>query len=204
MKARTIAGFNVSCVGDSRTYSYLPSRTGNTLSDRVAMHVLKWISPTYIKYSWLDRGSDERQYCSPGIDLPIASILRSKFGSYPEYHTSLDDLEFVTPEGLDGGYWAIRRALEAIENNQVYKSTVLCEPQMGKRGLYPTLSTKSSAESTRLIMNFLTYCDGTRTLLEIADKIDAPIWELYKLVNTLSDAELIKKCSHQHCSEALI
>ena len=113
MKKKIIAGFNVSCVGDNRTYSYLPSRKGETLSDEIAQHVLKWIDKSYKTYTWFDRGSDERQYCAPGIDLPVASILRTKYGEYPEYHTSLDNFDnVVTAEGLDGGYWAIRKALE--------------------------------------------------------------------------------------------
>jgi aminopeptidase-like protein len=93
----------------------LPSRSGGTLSDVIAKHVLKWTDVNYVEYSWFDRGSDERQYCAPGVDLPIASILRTKFEEHPEYHTSLDDLEnVVTPNGLDGGYWIIRKAIEAL------------------------------------------------------------------------------------------
>lgn len=143
MKQKIIAGFNVTCVGDDRVYSYLPSRNGKTISDDVAKHVLKHIDPSYKSYSWTDRGSDERQYCAPGVDLPIASIMRSKFSNYDEYHTSLDDLTFVvSPQGLEGGYQAIRYAIEAIENNVYPISNFLCEPQLGKRGLYPSLSTK--------------------------------------------------------------
>jgi len=193
LKNKVFAGFNVSCVGDNRSYSFLPSRKGNTISDNVAKHTLSWIDPNYTNYSWLDRGSDERQYCAPGIDLPIASIMRTKYGQYPEYHTSLDDLEnVVTPEGLDGGYWALRRAIEAIEKNKTYKTTVLCEPQMGKRGLYPSLSLKKSNEQVRLMMNFISFCDGFSSLIEIAEKLNVPIWELYDLANKLESYNLIR------------
>ena len=87
MREKVFAGFNVTCIGDDRSYSYVPSRAGDTISDQVALHVLKWTDPQFVKYTWFDRGSDERQYCAPGIDLLIASI-RTKYGEYPEYHTS--------------------------------------------------------------------------------------------------------------------
>ena len=192
LKKKVIAGFNITCVGDDRSYSYLPSRNGNTISDKVAKHVLKWIEPNYKIYSWLDRGSDERQYCAPGIDLPIASILRSKYGQYPEYHTSLDDLDnVVTPKGLDGGYWALRRALELIEKNRFYKTKIFCEPQMSKRALYPTLSTKNKVPRVREIMNLLSFCDGEHSLLDIAEKINVPAWQLYETVEKLILEDLI-------------
>lgn len=193
MKKFVIAGFNVSCVGDDRVYSYLPSRQGNTLSDDVAKHVLQNIDPGYIRYGWLDRGSDERQYCSPGVDLPVVSIMRSKYAEYPEYHTSLDNLDsVVTPTGLDGGYWAIRRAIEAIEKNKKYRVTVFCEPQMGKRGLYPTLSTKESRKQVRLMMDLISLCDGQNSLLEIAETLNTPIWKLYELIDKLVEYELLE------------
>mgnify|MGYP001474998007 CR=1 FL=1 len=194
MKNNIFAGFNISCVGDNRSYSYLPSRNGDTISDRVAKHVLAWTDSNYKSYSWLDRGSDERQYCAPGIDLPIASIMRTMFGEYSEYHTSLDDLKnVVTPEGLDGGYWAIRRAIEALEKNKKYKLTILCEPQMGKRGLYPTLSTKVINEELNLMMNFISLCDGEKSLLEIAEILEVPIWNLYDLVQKLIKEDIISE-----------
>ena len=103
LKCDVFAGFNVSCVGDNRAYSYLPSRRGDTVSDDVAKHVLKWTDPNFLSYKWSDRGSDERQYCAPNIDLPIASMMRTKYGEYPEYHTSLDNLELVvSSKGLQG------------------------------------------------------------------------------------------------------
>ena len=193
MKERVAAGFNVTCVGDDRAYSYVPSRHGNTISDQIALHVLKWTDAEFVKYSWFDRGSDERQYCAPGIDLPIASIIRTKYGKYPEYHTSLDDLKtVVTPSGLDGGYWAIRRAIDALEHNKNYIVSVLGEPQMGKRGLYPTLSTKKSSEEVRLMMNFISLCDGKTSLLNIADKLNVPIWDLYDLCDKLEKHNLLE------------
>jgi len=193
MAKQTIAGFNVSCVGDNRTYSYLPSRKGNTLSDEVARHVLKWVYPKFDAYTWSDRGSDERQYCAPGIDLPIASIMRTKYGMYPEYHTSLDNLDdVVTPEGLNGGYEALRLGLELIERNEFLKVNVLCEPQMGKKGLYPTLSTKKSVKEVGFMMDLISWCDGEHSLITIADKLNVPAWELYGLVDKLKALELIR------------
>ena len=196
MKNKIFAGFNVSCVGDNRAYSYVPSRNGNTLSDLVAKHVLKWTDPNFIEYSWLDRGSDERQYCAPGIDLPIASILRTKYGKYDEYHTSLDNFDnVVTPNGLNGGYWVLRKALEAIEKNKFYKTNVMCEPQMSKRNLYPTISTKENYRQTkvRTMMNVITYCDNNHSLLEIAEKINVPIWDIYEHVEKLVENDLISE-----------
>lgn len=102
LKKRVIAGFNISCVGDNRTFSYVASRYGNTLADKVAKNVLRFYYPEYKEYSFLKRGSDERQYNAPGVDLLVCAICRSKYGEYPEYHTSKDNLDFISPEGLAG------------------------------------------------------------------------------------------------------
>lgn len=191
MKQNIIAGYNVTCIGDERAYSYLPSRAENTLSDQVALHVLKHYAPDFISYPFVDSGSDERRYCSPGVDLPIASVMRSKYGCYPEYHNSLDNLDFVTPAGLFGGYEVLRRCLECIEKNQYPTVTVTCEPQLGKRGLYPSLSTKESHVQVRDMRNLLSYCDGKRSLLEIAEKIAVPVWSLYAIVKRLKHEQLL-------------
>jgi len=195
MKKKIFAGFNVTCIGDNRTYSYLPTREGNTESDIIAKHVLKWIDKNFVSYTWLDRGSDERQYCAPGIDLPIASIMRTKYGKYPEYHTSLDDLKnVVTAEGVEGGYWALRKAISALENNKRYKINTLCEPQMSKRKLYPTISTKKEKNEINFMMDFMSLCDGKKLLLDIAEILNVPIWNLYDLVAKLKKYNLIKLC----------
>ncbi|MGI9400467.1 MAG: DUF4910 domain-containing protein [Rhizobiaceae bacterium] len=191
MQEHITAGFNLTCIGDEGSYSYLPSRAGDTLSDRVVQHVMKHVEENHIAYSWLDRGSDERQYCAPGIDLPIVSIMRTKYGEFPEYHTSLDDLEFVTPNGLAGGFDVTRKSIKLLEANIKPKVSVLGEPQLGKRGLYPTLSTKESGAMVRTMMNLISYSDGQLDLLSIADKINAPYWELLPIIEKLIDADLM-------------
>lgn len=192
LKDHVIAGFNISCVGDDRAYSFLPSRIGNTLSDRVASHVLKHIAPDYRTYSFLERGSDERQYCSVGVNLPIVSVMRSKYGTYPEYHTSKDDLTLVTPTGLEGGYNALRTCINAIEINRHYRCTQHCEPQMGKRGLYSTLGTRNVSQAVKMRMDILCYCDGEHSLLDIAELLGIPIGEIYPYAKELEDHLLIK------------
>ncbi|MDA7710506.1 DUF4910 domain-containing protein [Flavobacteriaceae bacterium] len=170
LKKNVIGGYNISCVGDERSWGLVPSRYGNNLSDRIAEHTLKKHYPDFIKYSWLDRGSDERQYCSPGVDLPISSITRTKFGEYPEYHTSLDNFDVVTEKGLNDSLLLYLKCIEIFEKNRFYpKVKVFCEPQLGKRGLYPNISTKESGKIVQNMMNFISYCDGSNSILEISE-----------------------------------
>ena len=193
LKEHVIAGFNITCVGDNRCYSFVPSRDGNTLSDKVAQHVLSHIDPQYKKYSWLDRGSDERQYCSPGVDLPIATIMRSKYGEYPEYHTSMDNLELISDDGLYGSYAALQESITIIEQNYNYQVTTICEPQFGKRGLYPTLSSKGSAEAVKTMMDFVSYCDGKHSLLEISEIMSVQFRNLELIAKELVKHALLQQ-----------
>lgn len=193
MRKNTIAGFVLTCVGDDRTYSYLESRNGNTLSDRVLTNVLKDVYPEYKTYSYLDRGSDERQYNAPGVDLPVCDFCRSKYGEYPEYHTSADDMSLISPRGLSGAYHVMTQVLAALEMNGFYRVNCLCEPQLGKRGLYPTESRKGIYHEVKKLTNLIAYADGERDLIEISTKIGVPLVELIPIVEKLVAAGLLDK-----------
>ena len=185
LKARVMAGFNLTCIGDDRAFSFLPSRNGATLADRVALKVLTRSHPDFIRYTFLDRGSDERQYCSPGVDLPVVSIMRSKYREFPEYHTSLDDLTLVTPSGLAGGYAAVRDCLDYLERNRVYRATCLGEPQLGPRGLYPKFGTKESHDQVKDTLDVLAFADGTRDATDLSEATGVPRSRLDPLLDRL-------------------
>lgn len=195
MKKNVIVGFNVSCVGDNKVYSYLPTRNGDTYADKIALNILSFKHPDFKKWSFLDKGSDERQYNAPGVELPVCCVMRSKYGSYPEYHTSLDNLDFVSVEGLTGAYDILKECLILIEENRKYKINCLGEPQLGKRGLYPTISTKSSANEVKNMMDFIAYADGNNDLIDISNKINVPVWELYPIIKKLIQFDLLDEAA---------
>lgn len=192
MKKHVIAGFVLSCVGDDRTYSYVPSRDGNTLADRAARNVLSFRYPEYRRYTFLDRGSDERQYNAPGVDLPVCVVCRSKYGEYPEYHTSLDNLEMISGGALQSSYEMYGAIFDAIEYNGFYRVKCLCEPQLGKRGMYPTVSRKGSYDAIMNMRDFLAYADGKKDLIDISDIIQAPIESLIPVIIKLREADLLE------------
>ena len=171
LKKNIIGGYNLSCIGDDRDYSCMFSKYNNTQADKALRLAYKKLNIKFKSYSFLKRGSDERQYCSPSVDLPIASIFRTKYGEYPEYHTSLDDFKLVTKKGIRGGFNVSKKAIEILLKTSIPKNRIICEPQMGKRNLYPKLSIKKPKNETRNLMNFLQYADGKNSLEEISKLI---------------------------------
>ena len=190
MKKNTVCGFNLSCVGDERAYSYVNSPFKNTLADKAIKSSL--IGKENVKiYSFLERGSDERQYCAPGVRLPLITFCRSKFGEYPEYHTSEDNLNLVTDQGLYDSYEVMKSIIDAFEFGLYPKVKTKGEPQLGKRGLYPQISEVSDKHPAKQRMNIISYADGETSLFDIAAITNTSLKEVIKEFEIISAAGLI-------------
>ena len=190
IKKNTIAGFVLSCVGDDRAYSKISSRLNNTLADYALTASLR--NKKNVKnYSYLERGADERQYCAPGIDLPVCGFCRSKYGTYPEYHTDADNFNVLTKKGLIGSFQTMKDIIDSFEQGIYPKVKTLGEPNLGKRDLYPTISQKGHLDKTRLKMNLLTYSDGKKSIFEIANLINIPLELINKEISVLKEKGLI-------------
>lgn len=187
LQNKIVAGYVLTCLGDPGAFSYLCSRRGDALIDRLTQHVLGHATNGFALYDFLERGSDERQYCAPRVDLPVGSLMRSKYYEFKEYHTSLDDLGFVKPDALKESFDLYLLCFYALEHNRVYRSSTIGEPQLGRRGLYPNTGLKKdhAAAMKMLSSHLIAYCDGEHDLLWIADKLRVPIWELVPLVQQL-------------------
>lgn len=188
LKSKVIGGFVLTCVGDDREFSFLPTRLGNSLSDKAAIFELEKSNIIYRSISWLDRGSDERQFCAPGVDLPIASLMRSKYGNYEEYHTSLDKLgDVVTVKGIKGSLQVYNPIVARMRNSYIPKSIVLGEPFLSKHDLYPTTSTPSHTKDSisRYLLDIHSYCDGTNFVEDIANLVNLDTNSVTKLLKIL-------------------
>ena len=185
------AGFVLSCVGDNRTYSMVSTKYEDTLADRVLNNVLKFHYPDYLRYSFMKRASDERQYGSAGVDLPVCAFCRSKYHEYPEYHTSADNMDLISPEGLSGAYEVLVKVINALENNYFYQMQCKCEPQLGKRGLYPTVSQKGTKGDARYMQDFIAYADGRNDLIGISNILDIPVDKLIPIKDQLMEHHLL-------------
>ena len=192
LKEKLDAGIVLSCVGDDRAYSIVHSRYNNNFADRSLMNILRG-KENVKEYSFLQRASDERQYNAPGVDLPFVSFCRSKYNEYPEYHTSDDNMELISPKGLQGSYEVMTDWIRAMEHNRKYKVTVLCEPQLGKRGLYPTVGQKGTYDEVTALIDFIAYADGKNDLFDISDKIGVSISRLLPIVEKLVKNGLVEE-----------
>ena len=192
MKEHILAGFNLTCVGDDRTYSFVNTRYADTLADKLLENVLSFYYPEFKKYNYLQRGSDEREYNAPGVDLPICTFSRSLFDNYPEYHTSADNMDLISPAGLQGAFDVMQKCVMVLEFNNKYKVNCLCEPQLGKRGLYPTVSRKGEYDEAMKLKNMLAYADGRNDLIDISNIIHVSLDELLIIIKKLQDTKLLK------------
>lgn len=196
MQKNIIAGFNLSCVGDNRDYSIIETRYADTLADKVLKNVL-YYRGDYSTYSYLKRGSDERQYNSPGVELPVVCYCRSKFDEYPEYHTSKDDMSVISPDGFQGSLEVMSEVIQALENNGYYKINVFCDPQLGKRGLYPDTSKRGSWNAVASQTNLIGYADGYNDLIDVSNIIGVPVKELIPIVDRLLENKLLDVLPHK-------
>jgi aminopeptidase-like protein len=192
-------GLVVSCVGDGGGPTYKRSRQGDALIDRAMAHALCHASekPTILDFS--PYGYDERQYCSPGFDLPVGLFQRSQFATFPEYHTSADDLDFIRPGHLASSYRMIAAALDVIENDWRPVSTnPKCEPQLGRRGLYAALGgSKDGAAKSMALLWILNLADGRHSLLDVAERAELPFGVIAEAARLLQDSGLLVEELHQ-------
>ena len=206
LKKNTIGGYVLTCIGDDRNYSYLKTKYGNRLSDIAAFKAFKDLGIKYKKFSFLTRGSDERQFNSPRLDLGIGSIMRTKYGEYKEYHTSLDNFNVVKARGLRGGYNVSRKAINYLLNSdediKILKKSInnrnptsrfLCEPNLGKRGLYNMISYKRKNYdfTGRKLLDFLQYADGTNSLKQISKSIKLSMSKTLNIFRVLKKNKLL-------------
>jgi aminopeptidase-like protein len=192
--ARIKHGLVVSGVGDSGGPTYKRSRRGNAEIDQVMEHVLRHSGHKPCIRQFSPYGYDERQYCSPGFNLPVGMFQRGEYGKYQEYHTSADNLQFIRPEHLRDSYTIIAAMVDVLESNNYFVNTLpKCEPQLGKRGLYSAIGNQKDASRTRMAMLWvLNQSDGSHSLLDIAERADISFAVIQSAAATLVDHGLLK------------
>ena len=191
LKRNCIAGLVATCLGDRGNFSYIPSPSGITLSDKVAKYILAGCNANY--YEWSDRGSDERQFCWPTINLPICSITRSKYREYKEYHTSLDNLNFVNNTSLEESIKKYIEFCTVLELNKRYVNRILGEPQLSRRNLYAAVSKVGSTASGVKFLDIMNLMDGTRDLIDISTKLNRTIDDIAHDIQILQQYNLVKE-----------
>lgn len=190
--SRIAHGIVLTCVGDPAPMTYKRSRRGDALIDRAFAHVLQHTSAGSRVIEFFPYGYDERQYCSPGFNLPVGCLMRSQHGTFPEYHTSADNLDLVRPEALAGTLATILGTLRVIEGEQTYRNTnPNCEPQLGKRGLYGAMGGLNIQQAQLALLWVLNLSDGKHSLLDIAERTTMPFDLIKAVADRLATAGLL-------------
>lgn len=188
-------GLVVSCIGDSGRFTYKRSRQGNAEIDQTLLNVLMNSGSDYKVIDFFPYGYDERQYCSPGFDLPVGCLMRTPHGEYPEYHTSADNLDFVQPESLSESFSLCLSVVSALEGNLRYlNQNPKCEPQLGKRGLYDKIGGRMDSKTRQLaVLWVLNLSDGNHTLLDISDRSGLEFGLIKDAADALAACDLLKE-----------
>jgi aminopeptidase-like protein len=187
-------GLVLSCLGDAGGMTYKQSRQGDTLIDRIVSHLLRHdLGPSRV-VPFEPFGYDERQYCSPGFNLPVGCLMRTQPGGYPEYHTSADNLDFLSAESLDHSLAMLQKIVSVIEGNAIYRNcSPRGEPQLGRRGLYRAMGGQSSAADGQMALLWvLNLSDGTHSLLDIAERAGLPFPAIRAAADSLAATDLLK------------
>jgi aminopeptidase-like protein len=193
--AKIRAGLVLTCLGDSGAFTYKRSSRGDTEIDRVAAHVLRHAGVASEVRDFSPYGYDERQYCSPGFDLPVGRLSRSVHGEFPEYHTSADNLQFVTPAALAESYAMVLAIVAAFEGNRAFRNLYpKGEPQLGRRGLYGAIGGIDRAQQELAMLWVLNQSNGTRTLLDIAERAAMPFDRIHDAALLLLQHGLVEPC----------
>ncbi len=190
-KQHLAAGYVITCVGHDGKFTYKRSKHKNADADRISEHVLKYSGFETKLINFAIGGSDERQYCSPGFNFPVGSIMRTMYKEYPEYHTSLDNESIMSYQGLRDTIDIYTQVARTFELNENYKNAVqFCEPQLGKRGLYPdTMQLEQDKDHLYKLLHFLSYADGSTDLIEIAEEFGN---------SALSFEVVVKECKEKN------
>jgi len=187
-------GLVLSCLGDAGGVTYKQSRRGDTAIDRIVAHVLHHEKVPHRIRSFVPYGYDERQYCSPGFDLPVGCLMRTPNGEYPEYHSSADNLSLLRSESLAHSLAVLRRIVAVIEGDAVYRScNQKGEPQLGRRGLYAAMGGQRSADYDQMALLWvLNLADGRHSLLDMVERAGVPFATLRAAADALLAVDLLE------------
>jgi len=192
LKKNVFSGYIITCVGTKKKFKLVLSPNENTVADNIAKQALNKIAHNnWETRSFLERGSDERQWCSPKVNLPFCSICRSKYGEYKEYHTSLDNLDFIDLKGLKESLKLYLEIFKTFENSNFYLSRSIGEPKLDIYGLYPKISTLGTRKKIKNLMNIIAYCDGEKNEYDIAQRLNLKIPYVKKVLNNLKRKEIL-------------